>query len=480
MWPKAVAAQIGVAVGVTAALVLLLHRRRARAAAEQLSRLERKLAAEDGPPPTTIPPNGDAGISPAAADGEDGTPRERAKAHLRFGNTCARGGFPDKALKHYVKALELHPDYAAAHHNCASVLQRLTRFDEAIVHYEKALAIKPSHLEAASNLGVAQLNAKRFADAAETCKRAIAMQAEAGDGMNLEASHHRNVALRLLGQREAAVEETWGAIEALVRGSSAANVRPPPVAIPLRSDSPTSLKARRASLTPPPLTIACVKWGNKYGADYVNRLHRSVRRALGNEGVASFICFTERGDGLDPQIEVRPLPAKPEWQGWWFKAHLFSPEAKLSGRVLYLDLDTVIVGSLERLRRYRGRFATLSTRGFDAEEGFVDGYNTSAMMWDADAEEEAAEGGDGGTLQALYTALRREVFSCLMRWDHWVEMVVPRADLLQDAFPDVFVDYRTHCRDRGSPPNGAAVVCFPRYPKPHEAKDVPWIERHWR
>ena len=56
-------------------------------------------------------------------------------------------------------------------------------------------------------------------------------------------------------------------------------------------------------------------------------------------------------------------------------------------------------------------------------------------------------------------------------------MNVPRCDLLQDLYPGLFVDYRTHCKAKG-PPAGSACVCFPRFPKPHEA-DAAWIREHW-
>ena len=66
-----------------------------------------------------------------------------------------------------------------------------------------------------------------------------------------------------------------------------------------------------------------------------------------------------------------------------------------------------------------------------------------------------------------------------MRWDHWLEMVVPNARILQEDLPTLFVDYRKDCVPDG-PPAGAAVVCFPRSPKPHEVVDsVPWVKRHW-
>eukprot|EP00966_Prymnesium_polylepis_P295554 6825520-Prymnesium_polylepis.1 len=66
-----------------------------------------------------------------------------------------------------------------------------------------------------------------------------------------------------------------------------------------------------------------------------------------------------------------------------------------------------------------------------------------------------------------------------MRWDHWVEMVVPAAHLLQVLHPGLLVDFRTDCAAAGTPPTGAALVAFPRYPKPHEV-EAAWIAEHWR
>jgi len=138
--------------------------------------------------------------------------------------------------------------------------------------------------------------------------------------------------------------------------------------------------------------------------------------------------------------------------------------------VLYFDLDTVLTGPLAPLAAYQGGFALLAAADFDAEEGNADGYNSSVMLWDA------GEGGDG-PLRSLHDSLTPEVFQCLMRWDHWIEMVVPQATALQAKFPGMFVDFKRACGKDG-PPAGAAVVCFPRSPKPHEV-DAAWIRCSW-
>ena len=439
-----------------------------------------------------------AACSLAAVSSEN---KEKAKQHIKFGNMCARAGMTEKALHQFEMAIDFNPLSASARHNAASICQRLNRFAEAIPHYAAALQLKPTLVESASNMAVAQLNARRLEDTVATCRHAIQLQAEVKGTMNLEASHHLNVALRLLGRRHEAIDATWTHIERLaeearkaeatandtadawlsdsVREGSATKVaqaagspslaeavRPSPLALSETSQLPCA--------QPAPLTVVCVKWGTLYGAEYANKLNRGVRRALGAASVKHFICFTDDSSGLDADIEARPLPSKrTEWKGWWYKAHLFSRDAQLDGRILYLDLDTVIIDtySMTPLAAYTGPFATLSTQGFDAEEGYVDGYNTSVMVWDA-------SGGVGESLRVLHDALRPEVFQCLMRWDHWVEMLAPSAHVLQDFCSGLVVDYRQHCRAHG-PPVGAAVICFPRSPKPHEVV-ADWMAEHWR
>ena len=54
--------------------------------------------------------------------------------------------------------------------------------------------------------------------------------------------------------------------------------------------------------------VLCMKWGTKYGPEYVNRLYSMVRRHL--NGDFRFICLTDRSavlvmDGGELQIEWR-------------------------------------------------------------------------------------------------------------------------------------------------------------------------------
>ena len=98
-----------------------------------------------------------------------------------------------------------------------------------------------------------------------------------------------------------------------------------------------------------PVNVISIKWGDKYHADYVNRLFRGVARNITRP--VRMVCFTEDAKGIDDSIEVHPLPNfdAPERQLWsnWRKLSLFRDDLPISGPALFLDLDILITGPLD-------------------------------------------------------------------------------------------------------------------------------------
>ena len=106
------------------------------------------------------------------------------------------------------------------------------------------------------------------------------------------------------------------------------------------------------------LNVVCLKWGTKYGPEYVNRLYRMVGRNL--KRPFRFHCLTEDTSGLETGIVSLPLACSAGMSGWWYKLSLFAPEFfGLQGSLLYLDLDLVIVGNIDFLRDTPGDFVIL-------------------------------------------------------------------------------------------------------------------------
>ena len=97
------------------------------------------------------------------------------------------------------------------------------------------------------------------------------------------------------------------------------------------------------------VNVLCMKWGTKYSHEYVNKLHSMVRRHLSRP--FRFVCLTDDDRDLHPEIEAFPLidlelTDGPE-RGWNKLATYSSPLYDLQGQALFLDLDVVIVDSID-------------------------------------------------------------------------------------------------------------------------------------
>lgn len=108
-----------------------------------------------------------------------------------------------------------------------------------------------------------------------------------------------------------------------------------------------------------PVNVVCMKWGSMYGPEYVNNLRAAVKRHLARPH--RFVCFTDDGSGLSPDVEVMPLPelGLPEGQRdlRWRKLAVFREDLyDLKGTTLFLDLDLVVVDTLEPFFTHPGRF----------------------------------------------------------------------------------------------------------------------------
>ena len=72
-----------------------------------------------------------------------------------------------------------------------------------------------------------------------------------------------------------------------------------------------------------PVNVLCIKWGNKYGSDYVNTLYSMVSRNLSRP--FRFICLTDDNEGIRDEVEVKPIPKIGfedfDKQVPWTKAH---------------------------------------------------------------------------------------------------------------------------------------------------------------
>ena len=126
------------------------------------------------------------------------------------------------------------------------------------------------------------------------------------------------------------------------------------------------------------VTVLCVRFGKLYGIDYVEKLRNMVSRHL--TVPYDFVCIT---DDPTPIEGVRLIVQ--ESQGykrkWWHKVHMFDPALPVEGRILYFDLDVVIVNNIDKLVRNAGD-EFFGIRDFNRR--FHSSYqylNSSVMSW---------------------------------------------------------------------------------------------------
>jgi len=185
------------------------------------------------------------------------------------------------------------------------------------------------------------------------------------------------------------------------------------------------------------LTVACVNHGNYLGRgdQYVNTLHAMVRRNLSRE--FDFVCLKDEGDA-----------------GWWAKIELFRP-GRFSGRVLYTDLDSVIVGSLEELADTKG-IIDLNDWGWKTHT-----LSSAVMVWDA---------GEHAEIFTRYTATVPKRFRGDQDW-------ITHLGGWQALPSHLCRSYRYDCVD--VPPSDCVHVSMHGRPKPHEIRDG-WVPSAWR
>lgn len=121
--------------------------------------------------------------------------------------------------------------------------------------------------------------------------------------------------------------------------------------------------------------IVCVKWGDKYSANHVNRLERMVQK---NTSVPfSFYCMTEDPTGVN--CKTIPLDASLNLHSWWWKISLFKDNTFPGDLNFYLDLDVVIQNNIDHLLVQVDQFTLIDFSECDVDS--VLPINSSIMKW---------------------------------------------------------------------------------------------------
>jgi hypothetical protein len=218
------------------------------------------------------------------------------------------------------------------------------------------------------------------------------------------------------------------------------------------------------------ITVLCVlRSGGVYDASWVEKLQRGVDKHL--TVPHKFVCMSDKliTIPISGKIACFIVPLVCDFPGWWSKIEIFRPGV-IDGPTLYLDLDTIITGPMDKfIERCRDYY-------FGMLENFNDPSMVgSGVMWFMSKAPE-------GVYERFVQDPQR-----IMDYYQNVKVGAYRGDqaFIFDAL-DRHVDkisspalrsYKRHCRN--GLPEGTSIVAFHGRPRPSEV-NAAWVKEHWR
>tara|TARA_R110002072_G_scaffold172296_4_gene326300 strand:- start:1833 stop:2588 length:756 start_codon:yes stop_codon:yes gene_type:complete len=235
------------------------------------------------------------------------------------------------------------------------------------------------------------------------------------------------------------------------------------------------------------VNIVCLKWGDVYTPDYVNKLYSMIKRNITLP--FRFICLTENSQGIRSEVERWPLPEfeEPPWEyarfcQAWRKLALFKNGlANINGKVLFLDLDVVIMSNIDCFFSFSNKLSIIENW-----------YQPGQLVGQASVI--CFESGQDTDLLSHYLDEPVKVLK-----EYRTEQAYITGYLGNDRFDyfpeDWCISFKKHCMPSGvarffsakvKEPKAAKIVVFHGRPNPPDAikgqwgKTLPWYKRWYK
>ena len=244
------------------------------------------------------------------------------------------------------------------------------------------------------------------------------------------------------------------------------------------------------------ITVACVYWQGQfrgrediYSVEWVEKMKNMVARNLPREH--RFVCLS---NVKIPCCERIPL--QNDWPGWWSKIELFRPGLFDGDRVLYIDLDTIIVNDLTPFIDFPSKFAIMSqptghmrfnTKRVHPSEGkfTVYHYQSSVMVFDGNTATELYTDFDNFKMQVFrgdqdYISAKCSAISVFGGDQDYIGGMLPELD----TFPEHWIK-KLRNLPGGVPTNELKIIlCMlgKRLPRKNidAARKYDWIKEVWK
>lgn len=198
-----------------------------------------------------------------------------------------------------------------------------------------------------------------------------------------------------------------------------------------------------------------------------------------------FACITENPTGLNRDITIVNLPMLGNTRGWWFKPYIFSKQFPLIGNILFLDLDLVIVNSIDKFWEYEpGKNIILENFKLPKQPESGD-FNSSIIRFTSQSLPHIWNGfvADSKNIKEKYHGDQDWIFasanSHFITWPkEWAKSYKWEIRSKDDL--EVF-NNRLRFRSVATPevPADTSILVFHGDPKPHDVDDSVIVE-NWR
>jgi hypothetical protein len=224
------------------------------------------------------------------------------------------------------------------------------------------------------------------------------------------------------------------------------------------------------------LNICTWWWGTKYEYGYVMKLVRGLRRHCSpfRMILVTIDIAMDLGKDVDQVITIQEEDRHLlKMKGCLARLRMFDPEWQsannIEGRLVCLDLDTVITGPLDKLFDLQDSFVIL--QGANASNPCP--YTGAMMMLRTGTH---AEVWDDFDLERLATIPKYEFADD----QGWIAHKLPGAAGWKAGADGVYAFMKPGWPNKhGGLPDDARIVTFPGYRDPAQFKSLPWVQKHW-
>ena len=179
-----------------------------------------------------------------------------------------------------------------------------------------------------------------------------------------------------------------------------------------------------------------------------------------------FVCLSDVKFNIP---DVRRISLTSDFSGWWSKLELFKQEEIDTDKIVYFDLDTVLVNNIDDILLLDTEFAALGGWVPGPNIASKENFGSGMMIWKKNLD-----------LKFLYEEYKNTYYRHGDR-EYIVNSLLGRDihyDTLQELITGIY-SYKRNCLT--GIPQDARIICFHGKPRPRDvSRTIGWVRSYWR